>query len=287
MIKKVIIKNKWKETFHSKGLESFNSFMSEKEFYKLITKEKNGAVYKLNFEDESNFYLKLKYKEQKRKIVRAILRKGKYIHPIVNEVQNTQFLQSLNFETAKIAAWGYSKKFGITQASFIITEEVKGEEFIDLYEKSDFTFRQQMYTEYGKLLGIIHYNRIDSYIRIQDLLCNISSNGSPKFTIIDREVGSLNKRRISVTRLKDILARIFYEVLKRYKRIPISSKEGLSFCKAYLEINKQIQLSPHELFQQILDKIRDFISKRKSFYKLKHYLPRELFSGMAPSVTIK
>lgn len=229
------IEEKWKDLLARHGFKSFDSFFTSNKYLEEITSEKSGAVYKVQFpESRKRFYLKVKFTDQYRKALRIILRGQPYKAPVLNEVDNIDYLQKMNFSTVDIAAWGYISKTGITKASFILTEEVTGEEFIDVYNRSDSIFREELYAEYGKLLGLLHINRVDTYVRIQDLLCIVEDNGRVKLTMIDREVGSLRKVNYGLRSLRRNLSHAFYEGLKRYKETPINYREAMSFCKAYL-----------------------------------------------------
>ena len=270
------IEEKWKDLLKSNGFNNFDSFFTSNKYLKKITSENNGAVYILQFpESKKKFYLKIKYTDQHRKVLRVILKGRSYKAPILNEVDNIGFLQKMNFPTVDIAAWGYSSKMGIVDASFILTEEVTSEEFIDLYNRSDSTIRETLYAEYGKLLGLLHINRVDTYVRIQDLLCIVENDRQVKLTMIDREVGSLRKRNYDVKTLRKYLSHVFYEGLKRYRKTPITYREGMNFCKAYLKVNKNIRLTPKELYIVLMDGILSFMVKRKSFSKLATSLPNK------------
>lgn len=270
------IEEKWKGLLLRHGFKDFDSFLTSKKYLEEITSEKNGAVYKLQLpESGEKFYLKIKFTDQHRKVLRIILRGQSYKAPVLNEVDNIGFLQKMNFSTVDIAAWGYTSKMGIVNASFILTEEETGEEFIDLYNRSDSMGRETLYEEYGKLLGLLHINRVDTYVRIQDLLCIVENKGRVKLTMIDREVGSLRKRNYGVKALRKNLSHVFYEGLKRYRKTPITYREGMSFCKAYLKVNKNISLTPKELYIVLMDGFLSFMIKRKSFSKLAPSLPKK------------
>lgn len=132
-----------------------------------------------------------------------------------------------------------------------------------------------MYHEYGKLLGLLHRNKVDSYVRIQDLICEVDKNGQPKLTLIDREVGSLKNKNHSISSLRNNISHVFYEGLKRYEKVPLTPREGLSFCRGYLSVRKDLKLSLKALYSILMDEILKFIVKRKSFVRLAPLLPRK------------
>ena len=270
------IDEKWRDILAEYGYVDFDSFFTSTKYLQEINIEKNGAVYKLSLPGRlKSLYLKIKYKDQFRKALRSLLRARLYKAPVINEVDNIELLHKMHFSTVNVAAWGYSTKMGIVNASFILTEEVQGEEFINIYRRSNSSMREKLYAEYGKLLGQIHYNKVDSYVRIQDLICSIVNNGKIFLTMIDREVGSVQKKNYGLKSIRNNLSHVFYEGLKRYRQTPITYREGMSFCNAYLRANKNISLSPKELYIVLMDGILSFIIKRKSFTKLAPSLPKK------------
>ena len=276
-MKKIVnIETKWLRLFEENGLKDFDSFFQKNDALEELAAEKDGAVYRFTPKGSNKrFYLKVKFSEQKRKKIRSFLKGRIYCVPVLNEVQNIKYLRKLNFRTVETAAWGISKKMGHVTASFIMTEEVIGEEFIDLYSRSKSRMRRRLYYEYGKLLGLLHRNKIDSYVRIQDLICEVEESGHPKLTLIDREVGSLKNKNHSISSFRNNISHVFYEGLKRYEKVPLTSREGLSFCRGYLSVRTDMKLSLKALYSILMDEILRFIVKRKSFVRLAPLLPRK------------
>jgi hypothetical protein len=123
----------------------------------------------------------------------------------------------------------------------------------------------------------LHFKQLDSLVRSQDLFCYQPNLKTIRLTLIDREVGSTRKIEFKLQRVLKEISAIFYFSIKRFFQLPITTREALIFCEAYLKANPNIKMTRKELFLALVPEINRFFIKRKSHHKIAHLLPKELF----------
>ena len=275
------VEDEWKEILAQNKFNTYDDFVHENEYFQLVHKEKGNSVYKLKFTNSpKTLFLKINKAERPRKIFRKLIKNKSYKSPVYNEVNNIKYLNCIGLEIKimKIAAWGSKTICGYPKQSFILTEEVKGSEFVDFYNSSNSLTRKSLYKKYGHLVGTLHSKQVDSAVRPQDLIVHQSNkSGDLNLALIDRELGSTNKVNFKINRILMEETAIFYQCVKKYEQLPITAKEALIFCKAYLESNQQIDLSPRELFELFVQSITKYLPHRKSYREVLKRLPKELF----------
>lgn len=273
---KLHIDSKWKKLFSEHGFSTFDDFFNSENNLKLVSSEKCTYVYKVSL-NGSNFYLKKILPEHSKKVVRSLLKGKGFWNPVEQELNNTIHLTKKNFEVMKIAAWGIKKFWGFPTASFIISEEVQGEEFMDLYDRSNSSVRRILYREYGKLMAKAHNEHIDTTIRPQDLYCRLSNDSkSINLTLIDREVGSPNKLIYDQQKILRVLSVIFYKFIKKNERLCISLKDIYSFTEAYLMHTYIIHDTKKDFYKQLESELFNYMSKRKSQRFVIDLLPKSV-----------
>ena len=274
------IADKWQEVFKENNLKSFESFFKNDSRFKLVAEEKSTSVYKFTL-DGSTFYLKRILPEHIKKVTRSVLKGKGFWNPVADEVRNLEHLKKTDLPLMEIAAWGIKKALGFPKASFIISEEVKGEDFMILYDKSNSAIKRLIYTEYGKIMAKVHNLGLDTLVRPQDLFCKLSDNNkSMSLTLIDREEGSTKTVTYTQDKIAKEMALIFYKFIKRYERLCISLKDVLYFIESYLNHSKIIQLTKKDFYQLLLQTLTEVMAKRKSQQFVIDLLPEKTFKGV-------
>ena len=270
------INQKWVELFQQHGLYSFDAFFKNEKSFELVSAEKCTYVYKLSL-NGSNFYLKRILPEHFKKIIRSLLKGKGFWNPVENELNNISHLQKNHLPVMNIAAWGIKKILGFPISSFIVSEEVPGEEFMDLYDRSDSKVRKLLYHEYGKLMAFAHNTQLDTTIRPQDIYCDLSKDQeSIKLTLIDREEGSTKRIVYSKKNILRVLSVIFYKFIKKNERLCISSKDIISFIEAYLKYSNIIKVTKKDFYRQLEGELFSYMSKRKSQQFVIDLLPESI-----------
>lgn len=270
------INQKWVALFQQHGLDSFDAFFKNEKSFELVSAEKCTYVYKISLND-SNFYLKRILPEHSKKVVRSILKGKGFWNPVENELTNISHLKKNQLPVMNIAAWGIKKRLGFPVSSFIVSEEVPGEEFMDLYDRSGSKVRKLLYREYGKLMAFTHNTQLDTTIRPQDIYCDLSKDQeSIKLTLIDREEGSTKRIVYSKKNILRVLSVIFYKFIKKNERLCISSKDVISFIEAYLKYSNITNDTKKDFYRQLEGELFIYMSKRKSQQFVIDLLPQSI-----------
>lgn len=271
---------KWQRDFHQQGLVSFGDFFENNEIFELVAKEKSTSVFKFKI-NNSTFFLKRILPEHIKKVTRSILKGKGFWNPVADEVRNLEYLKKTELPVMDIVAWGINKTLGFPKASFIISEEVEGEDFMELYDKSNIKIKRLIYKEYGKLMAKAHNLSLDTLIRPQDLFFKISEDQKRlKPTLIDREEGSNQKVKYTEGKITKEIALIFYKFIKRYERLCISLRDVLNFCEAYLENSEIIKMQKKDFYELLLKTLVETMAKRKSQQFVKDLLPEKTFKNI-------
>lgn len=274
---KLHISSKWRELFQQNKLIQFEDFFKDNEIFVLVAEEKSTSVYKFSLAG-STFFLKRILPEHIKKVTRSLLKGKGFWNPVADEIRNTKHLEKSDLPLLKIAAWGIKKTMGFPCASFLISEEVDGEDFMELYDKSKPKIRQLMYKEYGRLMAQIHNQGLDTIIRPQDLFCKVSPDEKKlKITLIDREEGSTKKKTYTEDIISKEIALTFYKFIKRHERLCISLKDILTFSRSYLEYSRIIKINKKEFYYLLVKALAKIMAKRKSQQFVKNLLPRKTF----------
>lgn len=94
-------------------------------------------------------------------------------------------------EVMATVAWGERRLFFWPVAGFVLADEVRGEEFAELYLESGPRQQRKMMYAYGALVGAMHRKRINSKVRPRDMICRDRSfeGYAGSLVLIDRERG--------------------------------------------------------------------------------------------------
>lgn len=263
---KLDIKKEWQSLLAENNLTEYDDFFKDRDDLKLLTKERSASVHKVDLKSQSGeqtLFLKRCFSERPRKVIRKFMRGSLYKQSAIIEKENLGFLDGLGINVMKIAAWGEKRVMGYPVTSFLLVPIVDGEEFIDFYRHADATARKALYREFGKLIGYLHYQGIDSIVRPQDVFCLSEAADKVKLTIIDREEGSTKIKQPDIGKITLELAVMFIKGVIRYQQVAINAREASLFCQAYLEENKSLKMTYKELFALVITEIENFIILKK------------------------
>lgn len=182
-----------KPSLDEQGLSCYKRFIEYKEGLCVSKKHKRDVrtVDLLIGGKRQKYFLKQYRIEPFRRVWRCI-RKGQCPHSIVfREMQVLKFFEEQKIPVMRAVGWGEKRLFGWPASGFLLLEEVKGKEFVDLFNTSNHLLRKQMMRVYGALVGHIHQKGINSKIRPRDIICvsDNFSDYSKSLVIIDRERG--------------------------------------------------------------------------------------------------
>ena len=94
-------------------------------------------------------------------------------------------------EVMATVAWGERRLFFWPVAGFVMADEVKGEEFTQVYMQSGPCLQRKMMYAYGALVAMMHRKRINSKVRPRDMICRDRrfESYAESLVLIDRERG--------------------------------------------------------------------------------------------------
>lgn len=276
------IKSKWQELLNNNNFKSFEDFFADSDKIKLLAKENSAAVFKMKLDDKT-FFLKRNFSERPRKVIRSFVKGRVYRQPVIIEVNNLNYLQDKGLNLMKIVAWGEKKVMGWPICAFLLVEKARGEEFIDFYKSANSQKRSSLYREFGRLIGRLHSQKLDSIIRPQDIFCDVDSGSdNVVLTVIDREEGSTAVIDFDIKRTCWELATIFVKGTLRYNGLFVTAKEAMIFCKSYLSENQSLGVTTRELFNLVVESIHRFLIEKVYSRRIGPYLPAEIFGTDLP-----
>jgi hypothetical protein len=162
--------------------------------------------------------------------------------PTSHEFELIKFYQSCKIPVVRVVAWGEERWLGFPVRGFIIKEEVKGIDFIDIVKHASKQKRIKLLKAYGLMIGKLHRKGvISSVARVTDVIC--VSTGSKdwkdyRYVLIDRERGPLSTEKVEIELISRILAFILIRFIL-YIDFPCL-KEIIGFLKAYSSM-----MTPH------------------------------------------
>ena len=144
-------------------------------------------------------------------------------------------MQQHGIAVMRPAAWGRCSAIGITCHSFLMTEQVQGDELDDLFAGAGSRVRGQLATAMGVLLGRLSRAGFYHRLRLRDLICTQVPAGAhqpAKLTLIDREATRAGPRRHTSGRCYDCLARCYCKLIQTGH--DLNNIEKVRFVIAYL-----------------------------------------------------
>ena len=216
---------------------------------RLVDGNMNGAP--------KRFYLKQAFSMQPLQILKAFLKEGKARVVTERELELLRLLEAQGVPVMHPVAWGSRRLLGVPLSGFLLVEEVQGKSFTDMYETLDELGRRRLMTAYGSLVGFMHKKGLDSIVRVTDMIC-VSKDFTDfkrSLVVIDREWGSLRRKKISFQKRCEQLGKMFAKML-RWIGLP-TDREVISFTRGYLN---EFQDLNHSISQ---------VLERSTFYALK------------------
>lgn len=196
-------------------------------FNEILSLEEKKVTY-IESSDRQGFFLKCSEKEPPGRYLRTIF-SGRFPHSAaVRELCMLQKLQTAGFETMESVAWGEQRKFGIPVRGFLLVQEVKGEEFSDLFSQADGRKKKVLMREAGALIAKLHTAGFFQPVRLKDLI-----RTEQGLVLIDRETSKPWRRMFFLRRAIASLARATRRTLRDGHQI--RSGSASAFLKGYLK----------------------------------------------------
>lgn len=203
----------------------------------------------------------------------------------LHELELIRFYQKNSIPVVRPIAWGESRLYGIPVHGFIIQEQVRGREFVDLLKGDCKDQRELLIMAYARLTSKLHAKGlISSIVRVTDLIYTGKENrpiSDERLVVIDREKGPLEAEPYNIETVGSALASILirfviYVGLETFDEITQFLKE---YARAQANTSvPMVQLLPvirHE-FDKMVKKYQDQVGEI-SFTKLVNF---ERFEGL-------
>jgi len=222
------------------GLNDFDQLV-DGEPGQLVKHKQGRQVRRITLSDANNvFYLHRCAAPGWLSIVRQLLHLKKPTTPCERELAMIRVTERLGIGVMTPAAWGRRTVMGLPRQSFLLVENVAGEEVMTLYAQSDRTVRMQLLTAMGGLLGRLNGAGYFHRIRLRDLICTqLPSCGKAPahIVMIDREAARVHSQRWAPHRCSDCLARCYCKLVQLHQ--DVSRVQMSCFLRAYIEAMAQ------------------------------------------------
>jgi tRNA A-37 threonylcarbamoyl transferase component Bud32 len=241
------------------NLDDYDSVMGISEG-RLVAQNKGKLIRVIQEESghgPKRYFLKMLTRQRYTDILKSVL-KPKPMRIITSRERHLlKFLKEQGIPVMETAAWGTKEIFGIPVGGFLIVEEVKGKDFVEVYRDADRSTRNRMMEGYGRLVGHMHTRGLDSLVRVTDIVCVSEElkDFRKSMVLIDREWGSLKKRNFSLDDRCYQLGKMFVKMV-RFIGLP-EPEDILHFMKGY----KKESLGYHHPVKEILAKSKKYASQ--------------------------
>ncbi|OGW26074.1 MAG: hypothetical protein A2X59_10815 [Nitrospirae bacterium GWC2_42_7] len=271
------IEDKLKEALAAQGFSSYNSFIEYKGGLRVSRKSKRDVrtIELLVGGKKKNYFIKLARVEPFKRVLQSI-RKSQFPHSkVLKELQMLKFFEEQNIPVMRAMAWGEKCILGWPVSGFLLLEEVKGKEFVELFKKSGSRVRRQMMRGYGALVGHVHKKGINAKVRPRDIICvsDDFSDYSKAFVLIDRERG--NPFPVDMP-MKKCAAQLATLLTKSIQNIGMPEKgELLAFLVGYFSGNRAFYEKRNEFVSIAAARIKQLMEKQERYKEIRETLLRK------------
>lgn len=227
----------YSDLFKSHGFATYDDFANYKGST-IVSKPGKRVVRTLELTENGQtkkFFVKQEYFEGLKSLIRR-LRKIKALHSsLYMESKIIDLCEQSHIPVMKKVAFGEKYIIGIPVGGILVVEEVKGQEFYQVYCRFSLTQKRILAKAFGLLLGRLHQEGIHSIVRVHDLflVANHLKDINNCLILIDREHGDIQKCDLT----KDIcckqIAKILIKGIRFIKEVP--GTVLLAFLNGYFE----------------------------------------------------
>ncbi|PKN62563.1 MAG: hypothetical protein CVU57_23770 [Deltaproteobacteria bacterium HGW-Deltaproteobacteria-15] len=207
--------------------------------------------------DPKRYFLKSLTRQRYTDILKSVLKPGPMRIITCRERHLLRFLKENGIPVMETAAWGVEEIFGIPISGFLIVEEVKGKDFVEVYREGNRSTRNRMMEGYGRLVGHMHTNGLDSLVRVSDIMCVSEEyeDFRKSMVLIDREWGALKAKTFSLDDRCYQLGKMFVKMV-RFIGMP-EPRDIIHFMEGYRKESPGDQYGVSE----ILAKSKEYASR--------------------------
>lgn len=242
------------------GLADFDA-LNGGEVGRLIKDKKGTQVRRLEL-PEGVFYLKRSRADPFVRTLHALLGglirgliRGRCRAPMVRcyrEMLMARALAAAGIAVMRPVAWGQRRVLGVPRDGFMLTEEVRGEEFINLFNRLQGAQRRRAAAAMAQLLGRLHLCGFYPSIRLRDLI--VTDAAALSLTLIDCETSAprpRGRRPCEPGRCLAALARCYLKNQPQMQS-PLSGLELLAALRAYhAVVRERWPVSRRDLWFQV------------------------------------
>ena len=171
-------------------------------------------------------------------------------------------------------AWGTFTVLGWPIRGFLLVEEVRGREFVEVYREASLRIRRRLMRVHGELMGELHQKGIESKVHSRDLICISQdyTNFQKCLVVIDRERGATESGSISFKHRGKRLAEIW--IKGAFMNGPGERSELLAFLSGYCAGSRMLWQSKEVreyLVDLVFDHAADILARDDRFAGLRPY----------------
>lgn len=267
ILKTLYIKEELKETFFNQGFSKYNCFIEYKGGLRVSRKSKRDVrTIELLVGDSKQTYFIKQARIEPFKRVWQNIRHGQCPHSkVFKELQMLNFFEEQKIPVMRVIAWGEKRFLGWPVSGFLLAEEVKGKEFVEMFRASGPKLRRQMMRGYGTLVGHVHKKGINAKVRHRDIIyvSDALSDYSKSMVLIDRERGS--PFPVEMTTEKSV-AQLATLLTKSIQNIGILERsEIFAFLNGYFSMNREFYNRRKEFIALAMAKIKHLMDHKERY----------------------
>ena len=271
------IEEELKEALSAQGFNSYRSFIEYKGGLRVSRRSKRDVrtMELLVRGKQKTYFIKLASGDPFKRVWQSI-RSGRFPHTkVLKEIQMLKFFEQQQIPVMRAVAWGEKRAFGWPVSGFLLLEEVKGREFVELFKASGSRVRRQMMRVYGTLVGHIHTKGINAKVRLRDIICISEdfSDYAKSMVLIDRERGTPFPVEMP---MKKCAAQLATLVTKSIPNTGILDKgEILAFLSGYFSGNRGFYDARKEFIAMTAAKIKYLMDHQERYKDVREAILRK------------
>ena len=183
----------WRDVLCEHGFEKVDDFIDH-EGGTIVSKAAKQPVRRIELRhggEDYCFFLKQQRVKSIKNWLKLVRHPKRELLVSTRECVLLEMCRREGIKVMETVAWGERRLFFWPVAGFVMADQVRGEEFTELYLGSGSSLQRKMMYAYGALVGAMHRKRINSKVRPRDIICRNRSFGdyAESLVLIDRERG--------------------------------------------------------------------------------------------------
>lgn len=255
---RVEIETEWRDALSANGFEEAGDFIDYSDGV-VVSRAVKQPVRRIEIShggEDYCFFLKQQRVRSIKNWLKLVRHPKREMLVSTRECRILEMCRHAGIEVMQTVAWGERRLFFWPVAGFVMADQVKGEEFSQVYLESGPRVQRKMMYAYGALVGAMHAKRINSKVRPRDIICRDRSfaSYSDSLVLIDRERGKPRYMDMGDKLAIKQLLGVWHKNAKSWSYPGLGRLECFwaGYCSERPEFRK-MTVERRELFLEILD----------------------------------